>query len=125
MLYHTIRYATFIVVGAFYVVWLSVCLTVVCMVIWGSFQRFIVAPVAKLLRRKPEQPGSDDLESIVEALRHDKPGTKAKYIDRKTNTAYIIGNRGRKVCGRYSLKNKFKHKQKPIDRDFFKKGEQK
>jgi hypothetical protein len=94
------------------------------MVVWGSFRKFVVAPVAKLLRRKPQQPGNDpeELVRIVEALRHDKPGTKARYIDRKTKTAYIIGNRGRKVCGRYSLKNKFKHKQKPINRDFFKKG---
>ncbi len=124
MLYYTLRYGTFIVVGAFYVVWLSVCLTVVCMVVWGSFRKFVVAPVAKLLRRKPEQPGNDpeELVRIVEALRNDKPCTKARYIDRKTKTAYIIGSRGRKVCRRYSLEDKFKHTPKPFDRDFFKKG---
>jgi len=126
MLYNTIHYVLLIIVGGFFIVWVLMCFTVLAWVSWGIFDRFVVAPLLKLFRRNPEQSSGNDrkkeLEHIVKTLRKEKPGTRMKYHDRKTKRIYIIGDNGRKVCFRYSLKNKFKHTPKPIDRDFFKKG---
>ena len=126
MLYYTIHYCLLILVGGFFIVWVLVCFTVFAWVTWGIFDRFVVVPLLKLFRRNPEQSSGNDrkkeLEHIVKTLRKEKPGTRMKYHDRKTKNIYIIGNNGRKVFGRYSLKDNFKHTPKPIDRDFFKKG---
>ena len=126
MLYYTIHYGLLIIVGGFFIVWVLVCFTVLFWASWGIFNRFVVAPLLKLFRRKPEQFSGNDrkkeLEHIVKTLRKEKPGTRMKYYDRKSKSIYIIGDNGRKVRFRYSLKDNFKHTPKPIDRNFFKKG---
>ena len=126
MLYYTIHYVLLILVGGFFVVWVLVCFTVIAWALWGIFNRQVVVPLLKLFRKDPEQSSGDDrkiqLERIVKTLRNDKPGTRMKYHDRRSNTIYIIGDNGRRVRGRYSLKDKFKYTPKPFDKDFFKKG---